>query len=84
MVRPKCRVVVRPEPRVNLRNDDLQIGGPNFVDLLAQQGSGVKRVRANLDFLRRISRNQLIRIDRLLEGRRITVMPSNRNATGTM
>src|SRR3970282_517080 len=44
MVRPEGGVKVGPEAAVHLRRDDLPVGWPPPVDLLAEQRGGIERV----------------------------------------
>jgi len=60
-------VIVRPEPRIKLRDDDLLVGSPDLVDFFRQQRCGIEAVSADFNFLRRIARDQLIRVDSLFE-----------------
>src|SRR5579883_1476074 len=66
-MRPRGGVVGQPETRVNLRNNDLAIRWTKLVDFVGEEGSGIKAVRANFNFPAGIARNQLIRVDGLLE-----------------
>ena len=84
MMGPPGHVVVRPQARIDLRNDDLLVPGPNGIDLFAEQ-------RRRVDAVGRISTSQglsrgtiwcvLIACSSSAE---YLVMPSSRSATGTM
>ena len=41
VVRPERGVVGHPQPRVDLRDDDLLVGGTDFIHFFAKQGRGV-------------------------------------------
>src|SRR5213082_318033 len=60
MVRPECRVVVRPQASVNLRDNHLHVGWTPFVDLFPQQRRGIERVRADFDFLGAVAWDQAV------------------------
>src|ERR1700690_546942 len=72
MMRPPGGVIVGPEARVDLRNDDLLVLRANFVDLVAQQRGGVDAVDTDFNFLATVARNHLVGVDRMLELGRVT------------
>jgi hypothetical protein len=69
MVGPPGCVVVGPESRVNLRNNNLHIFWSNIVDLFAQQRAGITQWHLNL--LSAVAGNHLVRIDRVFQLRGI-------------
>jgi len=68
---PLGRVVMRPEPRIHLWNDDLLPRRAQLVDFIGQQSGRVQAMGPNLNFLPAIARNHLVRVDRVLQFRRI-------------
>ena len=63
---------MRPEARINLRNDDLPVGGAPVIDLFAKKSRGVQAVGADFDLPAGIARDELMGVDGLFELRRIT------------
>src|SRR5271170_1953732 len=61
MMWPGGGVVVRPKPRVNLRNDDPLVRRTKLINLFGKQSRRVQAMSANLDFPAGITRNQLVR-----------------------
>src|SRR5450432_3494106 len=72
MMRPPGGVIVGPQARVDLRNDDLLVLRANFVDLVTQQCRGVDAVDADFNFLAAVARNHLVGVDGMLEFGRVT------------
>src|SRR3974390_1085087 len=66
---------LHPETRINLGNKHLLILRPELVHLFAQQCRCVNAMPAYLDFPARIARNQLARLNRLLQFLRIARDP---------
>src|ERR1700677_4596272 len=64
-------VVVRPQARVNLRNDHLLVRRTQLVDLIRQQRGRIQAMSANFNLLAAVTRNQLVSINRPLQGGRI-------------
>src|SRR5512142_1987529 len=60
MMRPVGRVVMGPEPCINLRDDNLLSGRTDFVDLIGQQSGGVEAVCSDLNFFPAVPRNHLV------------------------
>jgi hypothetical protein len=71
MVGPPGCVVVGPESRVNLRNNNLHIFWSNIVDLFAQQRGGIDTMGAHLNLPSAVAGNHLVRIDRVFQLRGI-------------
>src|ERR1700758_2549244 len=57
VMRPSSGVVMRPEARIDLRNDHLRVGRAKLVDFLAKQRGGIDAVGTNFDFPARIARD---------------------------
>ena len=51
MMRPGRGVIVRPQARIDLRNDHLLVRRTQLVDLIRQQSGGVQAMGTNVDFL---------------------------------
>src|SRR3970282_2050790 len=71
MVWPEGGVKVGPEAAVPLRRDDLPVGWPPPVDLLAEQRGGIERVRPKFDLFRAVARDELPAVDLLLKRRSV-------------